>query len=171
MLNVEGEIMNKNEFFQSLEEIVVDPLFIGESLQDLAEETTNNTWSISISKELATEIVVEDFIDFFQRVMANRRKQINGSNNQVGMLFYIWFDWQSAQIKFDLISDYDTPLPFGCEIEITDKLEPIIEEFIRFPYHDGFPFEEVRDEDEDDDEEMEEGVKIETLKVCLFKIN
>jgi hypothetical protein len=167
MLFVEGEIMNKNEFFQSLEEIVVDPLFISDSLQDLDEETANNTWSMSISKELAIEIVVKDFIDFFQRVMTNRREQIRGSNNQDGMLFYIWFDWQSAQIKFNLISDYDTALPFGCEIEITHKLEPIIEEFLRFPYHDGFSFDEVRD----DDEQMEEDVKGETLKVCLFKIN
>lgn len=159
--------MDKNEFFHSLEEIVVDPLFIGESLQDLAEETTNNTWSISISKELATEILAEDFIFFIQRVMTNRREQIKGSNNRDEMLFYIWFEWQSAQIKFNLISDYDTALPFGCEIEITHKLEPIIEEFLRFPYHDGFPFEEVRD----DDEQMEEDVKGETLKVCLFKIN
>ena len=159
--------MDKNEFFHSLEEIVVDPLFIGESLQDLDEETTNNTWSISISKELATEILVEDFIDFFQRVMSNRREQIRSSNNRDGMLFYIWFDWQSAQIKFNLLSDYDTALPFGCEIEITNKLEPIVVEFLRFPYHDGFPFEEVRD----DDEKMEEGVKGETLKVFLFKIN
>jgi len=159
--------MDKNEFFHSLDEIVVDPLFIGESLQDLAEEITNNTWSMSISKELATEIVVEDFIDFFQRVMTNRREQIRSSNNHDGLLFYIWFDWQSAQIKFNLISDYDTALPFGCEIEITNKLEPIIEEFLRFPYHDGFPFEEVRD----DNEQIEEGVKRETLKVFLFKIN
>lgn len=167
MMFKEGENMDKNEFFHSLEEIVVDPLFIGESLQDLDEETTNNTWSISISKELATEILVEDFIDFFQRVMSNRREQIRSSNNRDGMLFYIWFDWQSAQIKFNLLSDYDTALPFGCEIEITNKLEPIIVEFLRFPYHDGFPFEEVRD----DDEKMEEGVKGETLKVFLFKIN
>ncbi|WP_188006735.1 hypothetical protein [Sporosarcina sp. ANT_H38] len=160
--------MNKNEFFQSLEEIVVDPLFIGDSMQDLVEETANNTWSMSISKELATEIVVEDFTDFFQRVMTNRREQIRSSKNQDRMLFYIWFDWQSAQIKFNLISDYDTALPFGCEIEITHKIEPIIEEFLRFPYHDGFPFEEIRDYDVD---EMEEEVKREALKVCLFKIN
>ena len=145
MLFVEGVIMNKNEFFQSLEEIVVDPLFIGDSMQDLDEETANNTWSMSISKELATEIVVEDFIGFFQRVMTNRREQIRGSNNREGMLFYSWFDWQSAQIKFSLLSDFDTALPFGCEIEIIHKLEPIIEEFLSFPYHDGFPFEEVRE--------------------------
>lgn len=167
MLFVEGEIMDKNRFFQSLEEIVVDPLFIGDSMQDIAEETVNNTWSISISKELATEMVVEDFKDFFRRVITNRREQIRDSKNRNGMLFYIWFDWQSAQIKVNLISDYDTALPFGCEIEIINKLEPIIEEFLRFPYHDGLPFEEVSD----DDEQMEEGLIGETLKVFLFKIN
>ncbi|MFJ7933356.1 hypothetical protein [Sporosarcina sp. NPDC096371] len=42
--------MDKNEFFHSLEEIVVDPLFIGGSMQDLAKKTANNTWSISTSQ-------------------------------------------------------------------------------------------------------------------------
>ncbi|MCZ8540801.1 hypothetical protein [Psychrobacillus psychrodurans] len=162
---VEEEIMDKNEFFQSLEEIVVDSLFFGDSMQDIAEETANNTWSMSISKELATEIVVEDFMDFFRRVMTNRLEQIRCSNNPDGMLFYIWFDWQSAQIKFSLISDYDTNILFGCEIEVIHKLEPIIEEFLGFPYHDGFLLEEVRD-----DEQMEEDVKVEILKVYLLKI-
>lgn len=169
MLFVEGEIMDKIEFFQSLEDIVVDPLFIGDRMQDLEEEIANNTWSMSISEKLANEIVVEDFIDLFHRVIMNRREQIRGSNNRAGMLFYIWFDWQSAQLKFNLISDYDIGLPFGCEIEITDKLELIIKEFLSFPYHDGFPFEEV--EDDDDDEQMEEDLIGEPLKLYLLKIN
>ncbi|WP_246277399.1 hypothetical protein [Neobacillus endophyticus] len=81
------------------------------------------------------------------------------------MLFYVWFDWQAAQLRFNMVSNYDSKLPFSCEIETTDKLEPIIEEFLSFPYHNGFPVEEISEEDEWLEEESNF-----PLKVFLCKI-
>ena len=156
--------MDKNEFFHDLEEIVVDPLFIGDSKDDIDQEILNNTWSISVSNELSIQLSVKDFIDFFGEVISNRNKQIKISNK--GMLFYVWFDWQAAQLRFNLISDYDSKLPLSCEIETIDNLEPIIEEFLSFPYHDGFPVEEIFEEDEGVEEDNNN-----TLKVFLCKIN
>lgn len=156
--------MDKNEFFEDLEEIVVDPLFIGDSEDDIDQEIANNTWLISVSNDLGAQLSVKDFIDFFDKVISNRRKQINISNK--GMLFYVWFDWQAAQLRFNLISDYDSKLPFSCEIETIDNLEPIIEEFLSFPYHNGFPVEEICEEDEGGEEENND-----PLKVFLCKIN
>jgi hypothetical protein len=158
--------MDKIEFFQDLEEIVVDPLVIGDSEEDLDKEIANNTWSISISNELATELSVKDFMGFFEKVISNRREQIKSSNNQIGMLFYVWFDGQAGQIRFNLITDFDSNLPFGCKIKIIDNLEPIIEEFLRFPYNDGIPVEDVTDE-----EEIEEEISLVPLKVFLYKIS
>lgn len=159
--------MDKIEFFQDLEEIVVDPLFIGDCEDDIDQEIVNNTWRISISNKLVTQSSIKDFIDFFGKVISNRRKQIKISNNHLGMLFYVWFDRQDAQLRFNLISDYDFKLPFGCDIEIIDNLEPIIEEFLSYPYHDGFPIENVSDEDEGIKGEQSSDI----LKVFLYKIN
>ncbi|MEK3975347.1 hypothetical protein MKZ20_11185 [Psychrobacillus sp. FSL K6-2684] len=155
--------MDKNEFFQDLEEIVVDPLFIGNSKEDIDQEISNNTWSISVSNEMNIKLSVKDFKDFFREVISNRSKQIKMSNK--GMLFYVWFDWQAAQLRFNLISDYDSKLPFSCEIETIDNLEPVIEEFLSFPYHDGFPVEDIREEDEGVEENNN------PLKIFLCKIN
>lgn len=160
--------MDKIKFFQDLEEIVVDPLFIGDNEEDIDQEIANNSWSMSISNELGTQLTVKDFIDFFEKVIFNRRKQIKISNNCTGMLFYVWFDWQAAQLRFNLISDYYSKLPFGCVIETIDNLEPIIEEFLSFPYHDGFPVEEVSGEDEGTEEEEQNS---NPLKVFFYKIN
>ena len=77
------------------------------------------------------------------------------------------FDWQSAQLRFSLISDYDSELPFVCEIETIDKLEPIIEEFLSYPYHDGFPVDEVNVEDKGIEKEQNS----KTLKVFFYKTN
>lgn len=155
--------MDKNEFFQDLEEIVVDPLFIGNSKEDIDQEISNNTWSISVSNEMNIKLSVKDFKDFFREVISNRSKQIKMSNK--GMLFYVWFDWQAAQLRFNLISDYDSKLPFSCEIETIDNLEPVIEEFLSFPYHDGFPVEDICEEDEGVEENNN------PLKIFLCKIN
>lgn len=155
--------MDKNEFFQDLEEIVVDPLFIGNSKEDIDQEISNNTWSISVSNEMNIKLSVKDFKDFFREVISNRSKQIKMSNK--GMLFYVWFDWQAAQLRFNLISDYDSKLPFSCEIETIDNLEPVIEEFLSFPYHDGFPVEDIREEDEGVEENNN------PIKIFLCKIN
>ena len=156
--------MDKNEFFLDLEEIVVDPLFIGDSKDDIDQEISNNAWSISVCNELSIQSSVKDFKDFFEKVISNRSKQIKISNKD--MLFYVWFDWQTAQLRFNLISDYDSKLPFSCEVETIDNLEPIIEEFLSFPYHDGFPVEEICEEDEGGEEENNN-----PLKVFLCKIN
>jgi hypothetical protein len=156
--------MDKNEFFRDLEEIVVDHLFTGDSEDDINQEIANNTWSISVSNELGTQLSVKDFINFFGEVISNRRKQIKISKKS--MLFYVWFDWQAAQLKFNLISDYDSKLPFSCEIETIDNFEAIIEEFLSFPYHNGFPVEVISDEDEGIEEESNN-----PLKVFLCKIN
>lgn len=166
-LFVKGDIMDKIEFFQDLEEIVIDPLFFGDSKEDIDQKIAMNTWSISISNELARDLTVKDFMDFFEKVISNRRKQIKNSNNQIGKLLYVWFDWQSGRIRFNVISDYNTKLPFNCKIEVIDKLGVIIEDFLRYPYHDGIPVEDVTDEDE----EVEEEISLEPLKVFLYKIS
>ncbi len=142
---------------------MVDPLFIGNSKEDIDQEISNNTWSISVSNEMNIKLSVKDFKDFFREVISNRSKQIKMSNK--GMLFYVWFDWQAAQLRFNLISDYDSKLPFSCEIETIDNLEPVIEEFLSFPYHDGFPVEDIREEDEGVEENNN------PLKIFLCKIN
>ena len=82
------------------------------------------------------------------------------------MLFYVWFDWQAAQLRFNFISDYNSNLLFGCKIETIDNIKPIIEEFLSFHYHDGFQAEEVSDEGEGIEEQSSE-----PLKVFLYKIN
>ncbi|MBD7943959.1 hypothetical protein H9650_07480 [Psychrobacillus sp. Sa2BUA9] len=138
-------------------------MFIGNSKEDIDQEISNNTWSISVSNEMNIKLSVKDFKDFFREVISNRSKQIKMSNK--GMLFYVWFDWQAAQLRFNLISDYDSKLPFSCEIETIDNLEPVIEEFLSFPYHDGFPVEDIREEDEGVEENNN------PLKIFLCKIN
>lgn len=76
-------------------EIIVAPLFIGSSKNDLSEEISNNMWRISLEQDLdlAPVIRIEDFLLFFDKLIENRQRQIMESTNQQGMIFYLWFDW------------------------------------------------------------------------------
>ncbi|WP_316569153.1 hypothetical protein [Neobacillus sp. YIM B06451] len=146
--------MNKEEFVKELEEIIEDTLFIGESIDDLNDEIAQNTLSISLGKDLASEFATEDLLSFFHQVQNNRKQQIV-KNSDHNMILYVWFEWQSARLRFDLISDFHKSLPFGRKYKVIENLEIILEEFLKFPFHDGIPIEEVDEEGAEDEDEFE----------------
>ena len=134
--------LNKREFLAELEDIIHDTIFIGGDTDDLNHEISSNMRGISMNQAFIDQCSVSELMDFFHRVIGNRKQQILNSKHEHGMLFYVWFDWMALQLRFCLISEFHEKLPFGCEIKILDELEPILHEFIDFPYHDGIPFEE-----------------------------
>lgn len=137
--------MSKKEFMEELKEIIEDPMFIGNSIEDLDKETAENTWSVSMGQELANAFTMEELVSFFTQVQTNRKEQIVQTSNH-SMIFYVWFDWQAAQLKFSLISDFHEKLPFGGNYKTIERIEPIIAEFLQFQFHDGFPVAEIDDE-------------------------
>jgi hypothetical protein len=127
--------MTKEVFLQDLEEIITDSLFIGA----IDEEISNNLWRISLSSELARAVTLEDISIFIERVIANRKEQVRIISPAKKMLFYLWFDEQASQIRFNIISDDGTALPFGCKVVLAKCYTPIVTDFLHHPYHDGIP--------------------------------
>lgn len=137
--------MNKDDYFRNLEDIITDPMFIGISTEDLDQEISNNMWCITLDQNLATEISTHEYVDFFKKVIRNRQDQIKNSNQEHGMIFYLWFDRMASQLRFNLISDVHEKLPFQCDIEILDNIDPIIEECLNYPFPNGLPIKEYPD--------------------------
>lgn len=135
--------MTKNEFLQQLDIIADDTLFIGHSRADLQKEIENNMWCISVDSELAKEITVEDLSAFLEKVILNRKGQIEKLKPPNNMIFYMWFDEQAVQLRLNIISDYDTGLPFGCKVVPVINYSHVIETFLKSPFHDGIPIEEL----------------------------
>lgn len=151
--------MNKEEFLKELDEIIQDKLFIGNSVDDLDDETSQNNWSISMGQELVSKFTTEDLITFFHQVQKNRKEQIVSTSDH-NMIFYVWFDWQSTRLHFNLISDLHTGLPFYSNYRVIENIESILNDFLQFPYHDGFPIRQKEDE-----EVIENEFDIEPLRV------
>jgi hypothetical protein len=129
-------------FFEQFQDVVTDELYIGSTLEDLQREIRNNLWCISASQDEINQLTVQDWETFFVAIMENRSRQIRESGKS-GMIFYMWFDEQAAQIRFCLISAFHEQLPFGNTIELVDQPEIIIEQFMNSPYHDGIPLSEL----------------------------
>ena len=120
---------------------MTDSLFIG----DIKLETDNNLWSISASSKLISTLTIEELADFIERVISNRKEQVDARKSSAKMMFYLWFDAQASQIRFNVISDYKAGLPFGCKVIRTDDYKPILSDFLKHPYHDGIPHESFAD--------------------------
>jgi hypothetical protein len=158
--------MNKEEYLRELDEIIEDKMFIGNDIDDLDKETSQNTWSIWMSQQLASEFTVWEIRNFFKNVIINKAEQLTKANCNHGMLFYVWFDFQSGRLHFNFISDIHKRLPFKCEIETIEKIDSIIYAFLEYPYHDGIPFEEEIDKDEASVENKEGN----SLNVFLYEL-
>ena len=160
--------MDKQEYLKDLNDIIEDEIFIGSTIKDVNIEISQNHWSFSMSQELANDFTVEELKDFFIMVIDNRTNQIANSKSNHGMFFYVWFDWQSSRLRLNLISDFHRRLPFGREYNVLNSLEPIIEEYLNYPYHDGLVSLGVLDIKGN---ESEENIKISPLNVFVKRIN
>ncbi|MGN7411654.1 hypothetical protein [Paenibacillus sp. SAF-068] len=123
--------MSKEQYLKNLEEIIYDVMYIGSSDSELQKEIETNMWYISISEEMSNEVNLGDFRSFIMNVIANRQNQINRSNKQNGMIFYLWFDSMASQLRFNLISDSNRELPFRCKIQNVSELDEIIDLFLK----------------------------------------
>jgi hypothetical protein len=139
--------MTKAEFFADLQEIVNDSL-----VTDHLHIERENMWAISITNDLAQEITVDEFAEFIQGVIENRRSQAVGL--KTAMTFYAWLDKQAAQFRFSVIPE-SMPLSFTCEIVKISDLKKIVREFLEFNFHKGFELSELLAKENEIDEPLD----------------
>lgn len=129
-----------SQFFTDyLREVVTAPVYIGSAETDLAEEVNRNMWWISVTRHQAETLTQEDFRTFVDEVTENRHRQVEQAEAGHGLIFYLWFDEQACQLRFNLVSDFHDRLPFGCSLKYVETPDEIIESFLKSPYHDGIP--------------------------------
>ncbi|NER17539.1 hypothetical protein GWK10_09980 [Spongiivirga citrea] len=59
------------------------------------------------------------------------------------MIFYLWFDEQAGQIRFNLINENHSKLPFTSKVEFAENQKIIISDFLESEYLNGIPFSEL----------------------------
>lgn len=120
----------KKDFFQSLEEIVTDPMFITNQTDLLKKEIESNQWGISLPAEIAPLCTNQEIEIFVERVIRNRIEQLEGAPQTDALIFYAWNDPQSFQLRFNIINSNHPKLPFKQEVKFV-SLREITEDFLR----------------------------------------
>lgn len=144
--------MTKKEFFENIDEIISDKIYLTENLNELNKEIEINHWSIGIDYETAKNINNDDLEDFFRKVVKNRISQLDKSDKNIDLIFYSWFDEQAGNLNFNFINSGHENLPFSTELEFVDSLDNIISDFLNSRYLDGIPMDELEDVSEDIEE-------------------
>lgn len=134
-----------HDWLASFQDVREDAIFIGSSLDDLPAEIRTNQWLLTLSQEQCEYLTTADLLHLFVKIVANRQRQLDQAGCDHGMIFYLWFDEQALQLRFNLISDFHERLPFGCQLNILPTPEPILDRYLHYPYHETIPWEDLQE--------------------------
>jgi hypothetical protein len=122
--------MTKYEFLNDIEEIKTDKLFIGETLDNLNEEIRNNCWAISMSEEIADEFTVDELKSFLKDVKADRKQQLRNGKSNVELIYYVWYDEQAGQLRFNFINSMHRQLPLSAPLTFVSDEGEILSDYL-----------------------------------------
>lgn len=144
---------DKSQQFRTIEEnILKDELFLTESTDMLQEEIQENLWSFSLTENLAKQITASDFSELLDKIKENAQKQLDRHDGPLELIYYLWHDQQSGQLRLNFINSNHHNLPFGCALTIVESETEIIHDFLNSKYLEGVSFSELEDLTEQDEE-------------------
>jgi hypothetical protein len=132
-----------------------------------SEEIYNNMWCITLEGDLVESINLEQLESFINRLIENRKQQLKYIDFQKDAVFYMWFDQQALQLRFNILTGNEKKLPFGCRIQLINSYDSILNNFIRSTKNVAQYAEEIQFFDKDDtdwdDDEIEEDYQLEVF--------
>lgn len=150
-----------------LEIILESPLFITGDKNLQEQEMLKNMWVLSLDHDLQKALKIDDLIQFIIKLLENKNKQLKQLGIVCPVIFYMWFDEMAAQLRFNIISDFNDELPFECKISIISDPISILENFLYSFYHEGITWEELEELESEFDEDQTEFI----LDVFAVKLN
>lgn len=147
--------INKVDYFNDLERLISEPIFLTDRTDQIDEEIKNNHWVINAPSYIISQLTITDFLEFIQKVKDNYKIHLDNSQLDIDLIFYLWFE-EPGELCFNFINSNHGQLPFDCKLKFTDKAEEIIEEFFASKYHDQVilmdEFEEISSPEELEEE-------------------
>lgn len=142
-----------------LQTLIPENLYISGSKSQLQKEIDCNMWCLAFTSNSIEKITIQDLSQFFDSLIANKKKQLYTNKPFLPALFYVWFDQQAFQLRFNCISNLDNKLPFKSKLMLLDSPVDIFKDLLTttrdfFKNGDTIEFfDSTEEEDDDDDEE------------------
>jgi hypothetical protein len=134
---------NKTDFFSDLSNQISETLYLTDKTDEVNEEINYNHWILSAPADIISQTTTIDFLEFIQKVKDNYKNQLDKSQLDIDLLFYLWFDEVAGQLRFNFINSNHNKLPFGCKLKYTDKPEEIVDQYLKSKYHEGILWNEL----------------------------
>lgn len=134
---------NKADFFNDLSNQISEPLYLTDKTDEIHEEINYNNWILSAPTDIISQTTTTDFLEFIQKVKDNYNNQLDKSQLDIDLIFYLWFDEMAGQLRFNFINSNHGKLPFDCKLKLTDSPEEIVDKYLKSQYHDGIPWNEL----------------------------
>lgn len=122
----------------------------------------------TIDSNLLESLSQKQFELFVAILVDEEKRQRVKTHKSLSATFYMWFDEQASQLRFNIVSGHVAQLPFGCIVEIVNFVEPIWQKLKDSCFNQGISWSELEfvEDDEDDTEDEQEY----TLQVYVQKI-
>jgi hypothetical protein len=113
-----------------IKKIVTVPFYITGNKAHLQKEIDCNMWCLSFTSNSIEKITIQELSQSIDSLILNKKKQLHSNNPFFPALFYLWFDKQALQLRFNCISNIDNKLPFGCTLMLLDSPIDIFKDFL-----------------------------------------
>jgi hypothetical protein len=134
--------VNKAAYFNDLSAQIVEPIYLTDRTDEVKEEINCNCWALSAPADIISQATTKDFLEFIQKVKDCYKNQLDKSQLNIDLIFYLWFDAMAGQLRFNFINSNHDKLPFGCKLKFTDSSEEIVVQYLNSLHHEGIPWDE-----------------------------
>lgn len=118
-------IVNKLSDLQSILRQPIDRDFTSAN-----DHTYPNMWALTLSDDLISTIQLTTLTNFFMKLLEHQRQQLHTIDQEPTATFYLWFDEQALQLRFNIIPGIQQTLPFGCNIRKVLSLDLVLQQFL-----------------------------------------
>jgi hypothetical protein len=135
---------NKTDFFNDLSSHISEPMYLTDKTDEVNEEIKHNHWVLTAPSDIIAQTTTAEFLEFIQKVKDNYKSQLDKSQLDIDLTFYLWFE-EPGELCFNFINSNHDRLPFGCKLKFTDRPDEIIDEYFKSKYHDQvIPWDELQ---------------------------
>lgn len=95
-----------------------------------SEEINQNMWCVGLEGDFISSITVEQLKIFLDSLIEKKEQQVNCVGVKKNIIFYMWFDQQALQLRFNVITGNTKSLPFKSKVQLFNIPDFILNDFI-----------------------------------------